>query len=206
MPYVLRPPRRRTLVKAVLIALVLGLVVLPAAARAACPVLPTSQPFRPWDDFNDYSVLLGGSFESGAPAWWLSRAAVVDGNEGFYVRSSSDTKSLAIDSGGSATSPAFCVGNEHPIFRFFARQTSGNWAVLRVSLRWSDGGLLRAQTVGTLRGSGGYTTWKPSPMLPLATTLSLLEGETTSVRLAFDPDNYGGDWAIDDVYIDPYRR
>jgi hypothetical protein len=24
------------------------------------------------------------------------------------------------------------------------------------------------------------------------------------VQLVFDPENYGGSWAIDDVYVDPY--
>jgi len=26
------------------------------------------------------------------------------------------------------------------------------------------------------------------------------------VQLVFDPENYGGSWAIDDVYVDPYAR
>ena len=30
--------------------------------------------------------------------------------------------------------------------------------------------------------------------------------QNTSVQLVFDPENYGGSWAIDDVYVDPYGR
>ena len=30
--------------------------------------------------------------------------------------------------------------------------------------------------------------------------------QTASVQLVFDPENYGGSWAIDDVYVDPYAR
>ena len=28
--------------------------------------------------------------------------------------------------------------------------------------------------------------------------------QDVSVQLVFDPENYGGSWAIDDVYVDPY--
>jgi hypothetical protein len=31
-------------------------------------------------------------------------------------------------------------------------------------------------------------------------------GQTLSVRLLFEPAQYGGAWAIDDVYVDPNGR
>ena len=30
--------------------------------------------------------------------------------------------------------------------------------------------------------------------------------DSMDVQLVFDPENYGGSWAIDDVYVDPYAR
>ena len=53
--------------------------------------------------------------------------------------------------------------------------------------------------------SDTYKSWQPSPAMPLANTLPL-NGSTLNVRLAFDAEDTGGAWAIDDVYVDPYRR
>ena len=106
-----------------------------------------------------------------------------------------------------AVSPAFCVGVEHPNFRFFGRRTSGAWGVLNVKLRWTGAdGKTNDTVVGSLSGDP-YKSWLPTPKLPLATTLPLWQsGQTTSVRLVFDPEDFGGAWTIDDVYVDPYRR
>ena len=30
--------------------------------------------------------------------------------------------------------------------------------------------------------------------------------QSASVQIVFDPEDFGGAWAIDDVYIDPYSR
>jgi hypothetical protein len=41
----------------------------------------------------------------------------------------------------------------------------------------------------------------------LGSSLPLWQSDSTlSVRLQFLPAQYGGDWAIDDVYIDPYAK
>lgn len=115
------------------------------------------------------------------------------------------SRSLAIQPSGQAVSPAFCVSIAHPTLRFFARQTSGSWAVLNVILRWRDSsGASHDTTVGSLQSG---TAWKPTPVLALATTLPLWQaGETLSVQIVFQPERYGGAWAIDDVFIDPRMR
>jgi hypothetical protein len=181
---------------------------LPAVASAGCPSSPTSQPFKRFSDSAAYNLVQNGHFESGTSGWSLTSSAVASGNETYKVRSSSDAKSLVVQPKGLAVSPAFCVGIEHPSFRFFARQTSGSWATLNVKLRWTtSGGQTNDTVVGSLNGSNGYTSWKPSPAFALATTLPLWQsGQTASVRIVFDPEDYGGAWAIDDVYIDPFRR
>jgi hypothetical protein len=33
-----------------------------------------------------------------------------------------------------------------------------------------------------------------------------MPGSTLEVKLVFKPEAYGGAWAIDDVFIDPYSR
>src|SRR6266702_1235679 len=68
------------------------------------------QPFAPWGDSSSYALAPGGSFESGS-AWMLAGGAkIVSGNEPFFVGSSSDSHSLLLPAGSSATVPAICLG------------------------------------------------------------------------------------------------
>ncbi len=125
------------------------------------------------------------------------------GNESYNVIAGSH--SLAIAANGSATSPSFCVSTAEPSFRFFARRTSGSWGVLNVVLRWSEAnGTTHETTVAALQSG---TAWTASPVLSLAGTLPLWQAdETLSTKIVFRPEAYGGAWAIDDVYVDPYSR
>jgi hypothetical protein len=182
-----------------------AILVLPAAAQAACPSTPTTKAFQSLGDSADYSLMPGGTFEAGTSGWSLTGARVANGSESFAVHAAGDSKSLAIDATGIAVSPAICVDIAHPSFRFFARRTSGSWGVLNVKLRWQDPtGATNETVVGSL-GTG--TAWQASPALNLSGALPLWNGgQNASVRLVFDPENYGGAWSIDDVYVDPYVR
>ena len=202
MPYIIRP-RGVQKIAAALFSTVLLIGAVPTIADAACPSSPTSNPFAPFGDNAAYSLVPGGSFESGAPGWSLTHSAVTRGNESYNVAGGSH--SLAIQPTGVAVSPALCVSIANPSFRFFARQTSGSWAVLNVILRWTDSsGTSHDTTVASLQTG---TSWAVSPILKLATTLPLWQaGSTLSAKLVFKPEPYGGAWAIDDVYFDPYRR
>jgi hypothetical protein len=170
----------------------------PALASSTCPSSSTSHPFAKFGDNAAYTLLSGGSFESGTSGWSLSKAAVAAGNESYNVVSGSH--SLAIQPTGQAVSPAFCVNSEYPYFRFFARQTSGSWAVLNVIVRWTDSsGTTHETTAGSLQTG---TSWALSPVMKLG---SMLPG-TVTARLVFKPEPYGGGWAIDDAFVDPYSR
>ena len=205
MPYVSRPklPRRlATLVAASAVAL----LAVPAAAQAgACPSTPVAKPFKAFGDNANYSLVSNGGFESGAGGWTLSRAGVVAGNESYFARAATDTRSLAIASTGRAVSPAFCVSTEHPTFRFFAKRTSGTWGVLNVAVRWSmDGGPTQQTTVGAVTSG---TAWSPTQSFGLAQVLGLWnDTQTATAQIVLDPEDYGGAWAVDDVYVDPYTR
>ena len=202
MPYIIRPRNARKLAAA-LFSSVLLVGAVPAVAGAACPSSATSTPFAKFGDSAAYALLAGGSFESGAPGWSLTRSAVVSGNESYNVAGGSH--SLAIQPTGVAVSPAFCINIAEPSFRFFLRQTSGSWGVLNVILRWREAsGSTHETTVGSLQTG---TSWQASPVLKLATTLPLWQSESTlKASLVFKPEPYGGAWAIDDVYIDPHSR
>ncbi len=172
----------------------------PAATSVLCPSNPTSTPFAQFGDSAAYSLVPGGSFESGAPGWSLTGAAIVSGNESYEVEGG--TQSLAIQPNGIAVSPAICVTTADPSFRFFARRTSGSWGVLNVTLRWTDAaGVTHNTTVASLQGG---TSWAPTPTLVLAGALPLWQpGSVLNVKLVFSPEQCGGAWAIDDVYVDP---
>ena len=183
----------------------LALFAVPVAAQAACPTAPTTKAFSQFGDTADYSLAPNGAFETGSTGWSLSGASLANGNETYMVHGSADSKSLAITPTGRAVSPAFCVDTTKPTFRLFAKRTSGTWGVLSVRLRFKDStGATNETVVGSIDTG---TSWAPSASLNLAQPLGLWNsGQTLSVQLVFDPEDYGGAWAIDDIYIDPYKK
>jgi hypothetical protein len=206
MPYQIRRPpiRRKLLTAAVATAFVFG--ALPAVANA-CTVNNSggSQVLKQLGDLSDYVLVPGATFESGAPGWTLNGAAVAASNESLHVNAAGDSHSLSISPTGTATSPPICVSSETPTFRFFARRTSGTWAQMNVNLLWTDSaGVSHTTTAGSIMGA---TAWAPTQSLSLGMSLPLWQpGSTLTVRLQFDPADFGGAWAIDDAYIDPYSR
>jgi hypothetical protein len=205
LPYVLRPRGLRAGLVALLSTAAVFMV--PAAAQAACASTPTTKAFQAFGDTNNYSLVPNGGFEAGAGGWSLSRASVTYGNEPWKVGGSGDSKSLAIDAAGVAVSPTVCVDLNRPTYRFFAKRTSGTWGVLNLRIRWQDdSGRTNETTVAALDSNFG-TSWGVSAPLNLARLLPLWhQDQDISVQLVFDPENYGGSWAIDDVYVDPYTR
>ena len=109
---------------AVLVAVV-GLAALGASVRAHADggllggnCGSTAPVFSPWGDPASYYFAPNGGFENGASGWTLSGgAAVVSGNESFNLNSASDSHSLAIPAGGSA-STNLCFGLLYPALRF----------------------------------------------------------------------------------------
>ena len=102
-------------------------------------------------------------------------------------------------------SPAFCFSTAHPTFRLFAKRTSGTWGSMNVALRFKDSMGATNETVVGAIGTG--TSWSPTQSFALSGPIGLWNADqTASVQIVLDPENYGGDWAIDDVYIDPYKR
>jgi hypothetical protein len=204
LPYVLRPKGVRPALAALLGAAAFCIV--PAAAQAACPTMPTSKPFQAFGDSADYSLAPNGAFETGAGGWTLSGASVKTGNESYMVHGAGDTKSLALKATGTAVSPAFCVSTAQPTFRFFAQRTSGTWGVINVKVRWTD---KNGQPIETVVGSvtAGDTSWHPSQVFSLSSVMGLWNSsQALSAQIVLDPEDFGGDWSVDDVYIDPYVR
>jgi hypothetical protein len=150
-------------------------------------------------------LLSNGAFETGTGGWSLSGASVVAGNESWKVRGAADAKSLSITPTGRVVSPSFCVSIDHPTFRFFAKRTSNSWGALDVRLRWSlDGGPIKEATVNT---TSVGTNWEPTFAFKLAEITGLWNSsQLVTAQIILDPQDAGGGFAVDDIYIDPYAR
>lgn len=176
------------------------------SSATSCDSETLSQPFLRWADPLSYTLSPGGSFEAGAPGWTLkSGAAVKSGNESFYVHGAGEQYSLALPGGSSATSRALCVGIDHPSLRFFARNGGSLLSTLKVDVVFEDSlGHVLTAPVGVIAAG---SSWAPTlPQVVAVSLLPLLPDNRTAVAFRFTPVGLGGDWHIDDVYVDPWNR
>lgn len=167
----------------------------PPAATTTCGA--TSSPFARWGDQGQYYFPGNAGFESGSTGWSLSGGAtVVGGNEPWLVHNSSDSHSLLIPSGGSATT-SICIDQASPYLRFFA---VGKGAKITIALAAAAGPKAPAKLDG-----GRWTStssWNVSP--PISTVMSSVtsNASSNSVQVTFSVS--GGTAQIDDLYVDPY--
>jgi hypothetical protein len=178
-----------------------GLIGTPPASGCEAP----SKVFAPWGDYANYSLVPGGSFESGTPAWAMSGGAkVVAGNETFYVRSRTDSRSLYLPSGSSALSPTVCFGLGDWHSRFFVRNVGSSGGSLKVDIVVKSlvGGLVAILDGGSVSASGA---WAPSSRVRLTlTNLCSLLG-VRAVAFRFRTVGSGAAFQVDDVYLDPFK-
>lgn len=181
------------------------------AIGTACQTTTTQSRaiFKAFDDTSLYQPAPSGTFESGTTGWTLTGAAgLASGNESFYVTTRKDKQSLSIPVAASATSPAICVGVEHPYSRLFARGPAGSTMTVELLFVGSDG-TAYALPIARMTGSG---TWAPSPklytgsfLLTKLSALSTTSTTATSSAVAYRFTTSGGSWQIDDLYVDPWK-
>lgn len=172
------------------------------ASAPSCAAQPEYQAFLPWADVANYTLVPGGNFEAGAPSWSLSGGAQeVAGNESYDVGNASDSQSLSLPAGSSATSTTMCVGIQNPDLRMFVLNSGAPTSVLSVSVNYLDGtGNSHTATIAQVTAGSG---WAPTAQIPLVVNLlPLLPGNQTPVSFTFTPQ--GGNWQIDDAYVDPW--
>ena len=159
-----------------------------------CP--GATQAFSRFGDARYYTFGTNGGLESGSTGWSLDGAAVVRGNESYYLHSTSDRYSLSLPAGTSASTPSMCMGTSSTVVRFMYKG-SGDLRVQVVerNLLGSVIGVLDWATID------GTSSWSPSPAVVNLDSLLGLAG-ASSIQLRFTAEN--GPSAVDDVYVDPW--
>ena len=178
------------------------------AATVSSTCLPaTTQAFAAAGDTHPYFLLHGGSFEAGTPAWNLAGgAARVAGNNTAGGDPSANTTSLSLPTGSTATSPTVCVTPDAPSIRFYVRNTGSSTAKLGVTVLFTlPNGMPASLQVAKLTGTG---VWQPSPAIAFLMNMQAMTSPTgtTNVAFQFRPLDANGQWRVDDVYVDPFKR
>jgi hypothetical protein len=176
-----------------------------SAAPDTCPVEPTAQTFAPFGDSSSYVPARGGTFED-ATDWTLAgSAAIVDGNEPYFLNAPDDAHLLRLGAGDRAKSPASCLSIDRPTMRFMVHSTGSALGLLIVSVEVLDGdGVLDVLPAGVVTGLD--SDWRPSaPILLAGGLLHSLDGPV-QVRFRFRAVGSEARFEVDDLYIDPYGR
>lgn len=172
-----------------------ALAAAPAVANA-CDYGQTSRVFAPFGDNADYYLASGGDFESLTWGQWGARGSIVAGVNPFAL--AGGYRSLKLDDWEGVRSPLLCVSRDTPHLRFVARGSGGD---LTVEVRvWRYGRVVDVDRKDI--SSSDHRWWSPSHNIDLKSS-EIPHGQTGEVTVGFR--SYG-DWLIDDVHIDPYRR
>ena len=166
----------------------------------SCPGVTYTQPFTAWGDSNSYFMATGGSFE-GSNSWSLSGGAqVVAGNEPFFLNSKSDSHSLVLPPGSSATTPAMCLAALSPHMRLLGKASDGSAVHVDVYAT----GLLGLVRLPVSANIDLTNAWAPSGdvSLLLQNVLALTNLGKTSIVFRFSPIG-SATVQMDDVYVDP---
>jgi hypothetical protein len=188
---------------------ILSLVALTSArAHGATPVTgvcpgTVSYPFAPWGDTDGYFLVPGGDFET-ASGWSLTGgAATVSGNETFRVHAATDTRSLSLPAGSTATTPPICINLYDPTIRFFATGGNSTSQLNVTAIATLTNGTTVSQPLGSVTPTGGWAPTRALYFFANALSLASTNG-TATVRFRFSTAGTLG-WKVDDVYIDPRK-
>jgi hypothetical protein len=171
-----------------------ALVAMPGAALAAeCPVQATTQAFAQFGDTNEYFLAPGGAFET---LDWTKFGNVALSTQHDPFALADGSYSVHLSEGESVRSMPICVDRTTPHLRFVARGHDQLNVEVRVSYRGSTD-----SSSGSVSGDA-HRAWAPSRFIELKTT-SIPAGESATATVTFRSN---GDWRVDNVFVDPYRR
>lgn len=170
-----------------------------------CSTRTESTAFSRFGDTASYFAAQNGAFENGATDWSLAGGAgVVTGNESYKVHASTDAHSLRIPAGASAESRTICVSMSEDTIRLFVNNAHVGGSILHVeaSVRNPANGQI-AQTSFDVNGDAAPTGWAPTMKLGIPKLLSGSGKQELTLR--FTTRGTAATWAIDDVYVDPFK-
>ncbi len=146
-----------------------------AVPSGTCTPLPTTKAFQNIDgDTADYSLAPDGGFENGGRGWTFSGGAkVTTGNELLGINAGK--KQVVIPLSGSITSPAFCVDESHPHFRFAYKVDNAvlSGFIAYVIYRDAAGKITNVELISSKVLALAPSTWQATPKSPLATIIPL---------------------------------
>jgi hypothetical protein len=178
-------------------------------SRVTCEAPVIERPFVSFGDERDYVLAPGGSFEDGLPAGWSLEggAGIAAGNEPFNLRGLSDSSSLELPAGASATSPTMCVDLDWPTMRFVAIQAAEKDAEIEVEVLYPEAEEKKATWHGAKKFKAKRKDgWRPSDDVKLSPDRGGKFAGGRPVALRFTNISDHGSWQIDNVYVDPKRR
>jgi hypothetical protein len=161
--------------------------------------------FAPWGDSASYFLVPNGDFENGSSDWALTGAAqVVSDNDSIQVSAAADTHSLRLPPDSSAESRTVCVSTGEDAIRLFVMNPHVPGSILHVDA------ITRNPTTGAygyaafdVNGDVPSDLWAPTMRLGLPKTFG--GAGTQELTLVFTLRGTRATWAIDDVYIDPFK-
>lgn len=158
-----------------------------AASASACTYEKGEQVFSAWGDPHSYVLVPDGDFAAGGTGWTLEGGATVT------------DQALSLPAGSSAVSPSICASKETPFLRAMALDSGVPGAKLQVEVVYEGLETARNRVVAGDKGED----WDPTQPLGQNFGLATL-GSDSSVQIRITA--VGGDWQVDDVYVDPFAR
>lgn len=202
----------RRLRVAVLAGCVLGLVGASSAQAATAinplgctPTQDLSTPLTSFGDQNLYALAPGGAFAAGTTGGWrLTNAALVAENEPHGVVGD-DGSSLALRANGVAISEPMCIDETFPNFRFFAKAAKVGKSPLTVTVLFMDakGNIKTVKSGSYVAKSTGWNLVNPMAIGIDIHPTAMNAAAPVAFQFTSAKD---GNWQIDDLLVDPYRR
>ena len=160
-------------------------------------------PFKAFSLFADeawYAPIAQGDFER-MPTWSKGGSvSLVNPSNPFALNGTMGQSSLRLRSGGWVRTPLMCVNLLTPHLRFVAKASGYGGLDVEARLIGCRNQFISSSSTTLWRGD--HSAWAPSKKIDLNTSC-LGPGRTGVVDVRFRSE---GDWLIDDVMIDPYKR
>ena len=183
----------------------------------SCEPGPTHQAFSVFGDSYFYYLAPGGDFEGSLTWSRTGRVSLVHRSGLESIGLLGDLTDLLGDSSlfegllgesslgmlkdSRVTTPMLCVTSETPHLRFLARAARGSGQLDAEVRVYNSRGRVTDSSSGSISPSD-HRLWRPTRFIDLKTD-QLDPGETAYVDMRIRSQ---GNWLIDDVFIDPYRR